>query len=86
MINTLYNDNNNSRIIGRLTSVHQRTIGHLTSKNQRAIGQVKSGMTDNYNKLYNKPMINTVVLEGDKSFEELGLLPLSNADLARILD
>ena len=34
----------------------------------------------------NKPTIEGVVLEGDKTFEDLNLVPLSNADLARILD
>lgn len=34
-----------------------------------------------YNALYNKPQIEGVMLEGDKSYEELNLQRISNADI-----
>lgn len=42
--------------------------------------------TDNYEKLKNKPSINKVVLSGDKSFEDLGLSPLSNLEIMGIIN
>lgn len=45
-----------------------------------SIGGVKD-----YEKLTNKPSIETVELIGDKSFEELGLEALSNSDLMELL-
>lgn len=42
------------------------------------------GGTNDYNKLINQPSINTNTLIGDKSFEDLGLVPLSNAQLEEI--
>lgn len=45
-----------------------------------------SMVVKDYNKLINKPSINEVELKGDKSFEELGLLPMSNADIDNLFD
>lgn len=42
--------------------------------------------TDNYNELYNKPSINEVVLEGNKTFEDLGDHLLTNIEIKRIYD
>ena len=41
--------------------------------------------TKDYNKLINKPQIESVELIGDKTFEELGLSALSAADILNIL-
>lgn len=41
--------------------------------------------TNDYEKLINKPKINTVVLIGDKSFEELGLNRLTNTEIENLL-
>lgn len=48
-------------------------------------GQGGSG-SNNYEKLKNKPSINKVVLSGDKSFEDLGISPLSNLEIMGIID
>lgn len=40
---------------------------------------------DDYNRLYNKPSIEGVELVGDKSFEELNLQRLTNAELENML-
>lgn len=41
--------------------------------------------TDNYEDLYNKPMIEGVTLIGNKTFEELGLDDISATDIDRII-
>lgn len=41
--------------------------------------------TKDYNKLINKPQIESVELIGDKTFEELGLSVLSASDILNIL-
>jgi hypothetical protein len=40
--------------------------------------------TDDYNQLRNKPQIEAVTLQGDKSFEQLGLSPIGNAEILRL--
>lgn len=42
--------------------------------------------TDDYEELINKPSINGAVLSGDKSFENLGLSPLSNLEIMSIIN
>ncbi len=39
---------------------------------------------NDYNKLKNKPQINSVELQENKSFEDLGLVPLTNSELEKI--
>lgn len=41
--------------------------------------------TDDYNKLKNKPQIETVELEGNKTFEELGLVGMDADEILSIL-
>lgn len=41
--------------------------------------------TNNYENLNNKPKVNGVELSGDKSFEELGVSPLSNLEIMEII-
>ena len=42
--------------------------------------------TNNYNELINKPQINSVELQGNKSFEELGDHTLTNLEIKTIFD
>lgn len=44
-----------------------------------------SGVLD-YNKLINKPQINNVELIHNKSFEDLGLISLTNSEILQILN
>lgn len=46
---------------------------------------VGSGGTNDYEELKNKPKINEVELEGNKSFEELGITPLTNMEILAII-
>lgn len=41
--------------------------------------------SNDYNLLYNKPQIEGVTLEGNKSFEELTLVSLTNAEIEQLL-
>lgn len=45
----------------------------------------EQAVVGNYNDLYNKPKIEGVVLEGDKTFEDLTLKSLSNMEIEAIL-
>ena len=44
-----------------------------------------SDSVTSYDELLNKPMIESVTLEGNKSFEQLGLQTMSNTDIEAIL-
>lgn len=44
------------------------------------------GGTRNYNALTNKPSINDVVLIGNKTFEDLGDMPLTNLEIKEMFD
>ena len=46
---------------------------------------LSSGVLD-YNKLINKPQINSVELVNNKSFEDLGLISLTNSEILQILN
>lgn len=45
---------------------------------------VEGGSTD-YNDLENKPSIQSVELEGDKTFEELGIVSINNDEISNLL-
>lgn len=47
---------------------------------------VDSGGVNDYEQLKNKPKINEVELEGNKSFEELGITPLTNMEILQIIN
>jgi len=64
------------KIDGRLSAV-TNIDGNITFGNG-------SG-TDDYNKLKNKPQIETVELEGNKTFEELGLIAMDADEILNIL-
>lgn len=47
---------------------------------------VGSGGTNDYEELKNKPKINEVELKGNRSFEELGMTPLTNMEILDIIN
>lgn len=49
------------------------------------IAYSNNGGTSDYNKLINKPQIETVELKGNKTFEELGLIGMEADDILSIL-
>ena len=74
------------KLPGNLTNQHQRIEGSLVRTDVRVSGQLDDHGTKNYNRLINKPSIEGVTLEGNKTFEELNLRPVTNAELAALLD
>ena len=48
--------------------------------------QISAGGTSDYNGLINKPSINNIVLEGDKTLEELGCRPLTNDEIDEFMN
>lgn len=46
---------------------------------------VKHNTVSDYELLINKPLINSVTLQGDKSFEDLGLEAITNMELENLL-
>ncbi len=59
-------------------------IGEEVSKSLEIEQTEKVGAESDYNKLKNKPQINNIELQENKSFEELGLVPLTNSELEKI--
>ena len=81
-----------SAAIGQTVYVIVRKNGHFVAI---CGGSGGSGGTTNYNELSNKPTItepiygtseySTVVLQGDKTFDELGMHPFSNAEINELI-
>lgn len=56
--------------------------------NEYTVGSEEKVMvsgTSDYEKLKNKPRLNGVELVGNKSFEDVGLVALSNSELEKLL-
>lgn len=73
-----------SSVESREISTNAELIGSLRFGARMVTPSTPSG-TNDYEKLINKPKINTVVLIGDKSFEELGLNRLTNTEIENLL-
>ena len=63
-----------------------RLSGELVGKSALNGGLSNDITHHSYNDLIDKPSINAVTLEGDKSFEELGLAGLTNQEIDKIID
>lgn len=59
--------------------------GNDITANAQTINRIDVNNVSNYDLLNNKPQINSVTLQGDKSFEDLGLEGISNIELENIL-
>ena len=77
--------NEHQRIEGSLVSTDVQISGSLSPKTRTLSGELDGHGTRNYNRLYNKPKIEGVTLEGDKTFEDLNLRSITNAELAELL-
>lgn len=60
-------------------------VGGNINTSAQMINKVDVNTVSNYNLLANKPLINSVMLQGDKSFKDLGLEGISNLELEEIL-
>ena len=72
-------------ITGELTS--QKSLSGELSSTNKISGGLSPGSTvvRSYNKLTDKPSIENVTLEGDKTFRQLGLDTLSVQEIEQIL-
>ena len=56
--------------------------GKITSRNAKLDGRMdKTKVENNYEKLKNKPLIESVELTGNKDFEDLGLVEVTNQQI-----
>lgn len=67
----------NPKVTGRITPV---------AKMRGVVDKSQSVYEKDYEKLINKPKINEIELEGDKSFDDLGLIPLTNTEIAKMFN
>ncbi len=58
--------------------------GYYTLEGELTI-PMRVGGTSNYDELNNKPTINSIELEGDLTFEDLGLVEITSGELEAIL-
>lgn len=76
---------NKCNLIGNLHG-EQPLKGNLQLQQHLKVGITSGvGTSNNYENLVNKPSINDVVLIGNKTFEELGLIALSNLEIETLL-
>ena len=72
-----------SSITGRVTAKGRLGGGRATAKDiDGIIGKAQKVYENDYNNLINKPQIEGNTLENDKTFDELGMTPLSAQELA----
>lgn len=83
---TLYGTLTTNTVSGKITPGNA-LFGGLTVDKLEGTLTVPSSieMVKDYEKLTNKPSIETVELIGNKSFKDLGLEALSNSDLMELL-
>ena len=69
------------------SNLPQSRLEYLLLELKEAIeaGGGGGGGTTNYNLLNNLPQINGVTLKGDKSFDDLGMQPLTNEQMDSLL-
>ena len=80
-----------NRLVGKIEDSHNNLVGR--TENREVTIQVKlseSGViyqngTADYSELKNKPSIESVELDGNKSFEELGLQSMTLQELDNLL-
>ena len=73
-------------IIGILDGTENSINGELSRDSQWDIGgQLTPPIVADYNDLANKPQIEGNILEGNKTFEDLSLIRMSNQEIENIL-
>ena len=72
-----------SSITGRVTAKGRLGGGRAAAKDiDGIIGKAQKVYENDYNKLVNKPQVEGHTLEGDKTFDDLGMKPLTAQELA----
>lgn len=76
-----------SKLVGQLNQQSNGLSGQMSGKGTLT-GSLNKGLAipHDYERLMNKPQIESVELIGNRSLEEIGIDHLSNAELAALLD
>lgn len=73
-------------ITGKISGSGTLAGGIKGRANMSAVSQATSIIhATDYDKLANKPQIESVTLQGNKSLEDIGILKITNAELAELL-
>ena len=77
----------NSKLVGQLSGESHSLTGQMSGQSTLR-GSVEKGIAIpyDYERLINKPKIESVELIGNRSLEEIGVDHISNAELAALLD
>lgn len=71
-------------------SVRDKDVLNVNLQSETVLNmEVKDGvprLVNDYDLLINKPSIEAKTLEGNQTFEDLGLVPLTNRDIEELLD
>lgn len=71
-------------------SVRDKDVLNVNLQSETVLNmEVKDGfprLVNDYDLLINRPSIETKILEGNQTFEDLGLVPLTNKDIEALLD
>ncbi len=73
-----------AQLSGNNITANAQLSGNVTASATMA-NRIEVNNVSDYNLLNNRPQINSVTLEGDKSFDDLGLEGISNLELENIL-
>lgn len=74
-----------AQLSGNQINASANISGNTIGATAQMINRTEVNNVSNYNLLNNKPQINSVTLQCDKSFEDLGLEGISNIELENIL-
>lgn len=72
-------------IVGSQVEVNATMSDNLIETTAGISTAIRHNTVSDYDLLTNKPQINSVTLQGDKSFEDLGLEGISNIELEELL-
>lgn len=78
------NQINSNTSVGGNINTSADVSGNISANGQMS-SQIHVNYVSDYDLLQNKPLINSVTLQGDKSFEDLGLDGISNLELENML-
>ena len=71
-------------------SVRDKDVLNINMQSESTLNmEVTDGvprLVNDYDLLINRPSIETKILEGNQTFEDLGLVPLTNRDIEELLD
>lgn len=76
--------NSDAAVSGNI-NINTDVTGRTFAAGAQMSSQIHVNYVSDYDLLQNKPQINSVTLQGDKSFDDLGLEGISNMELENML-